>query len=83
MADEEDDLGIQESDNTLSTGEEKVRVVIPPPFVPPALTEYQEPAQEDDTYAVRKSREASKRVRRVVHGERTETEEGEEGGERS
>lgn len=66
MADEEDDLGIQESDNTLSTGEEKVRVVIPPPFVPPALTEYQEPAQEDDAYAVRESREASKRVRQAT-----------------
>ena len=66
MVEEIDDQVIQESDNTLSTGEERVRVQIPAPYVPPPQQQYESPAQEDDAYAVRESREASKRVRKAT-----------------
>ena len=43
MVEEIDDQVIQESDNTLSTGEERVRVQIPAPYVPPPQQQYQAP----------------------------------------
>ena len=66
MVEEIDDQVIQESDNTLSTGEERVRVQIPAPYVPPPQQQYESPAQEDDAYACPESREASKRVRKAT-----------------
>ena len=47
MVEEIGDQVIQESDNTLSTGEERVRVKIPAPYVPPPQQQYESPAQED------------------------------------